>query len=468
MADIDILPKRGIPTKALVDGLGIASNGSATLAQLAARGMRGICAVDSTGNAITGGTLAQLAARGIEVFCSVDETGISLDATTADTLRKRGIQPMVLVDANGIAQNGSANMETLRKRSLGYFCPLDETGTATTMGAVVLLTNNTISTAFTIGQTVGVLSVVGGSGTYTYSLLSNPGGLFAISGSNLNVAAALTAGDKPITVRASGGVPTPVDRVFTITVTPPQALGITALVGAFPLTGEDMTPTAGWTLTAGAAAGATVFAFSGQSATLTPPTPPAAEVWNNSDKGTGIVLSGTPLLAVTFPAIAGTTIVRAVIGHSTGKYYFEYTITSTINSFTCCGIANAAHALNGEFLGGGTNSLSYVPSGSVFVNSAQFPGTPIASFTTGDTVGLAFDLTTQKLWARVGAGGWNNDILANQNPATATGGLDFVGRLAAGVVYFPAAFDSNPGSGLTANFGQTAYAHAAPSGFGNW
>jgi len=219
MADIDLLPPRGAPRLALVDGMGIATNGSQTVLQLAQRGMQAVCAVDGSGVSADGATVAVLAQRGIRAFCPVDELGVAQSGATADALRRAGIRPMVLLGANGLALTGSATMLTLAQRGLSYFCPVDEAGNATTMGPVVVISNSTIPETATIGTTVGALSVSGGSGTYTYSFLSNPGSLFAISGSNLNTAAALTPGDKPITIRASGGTPSPVDRVFNITVT---------------------------------------------------------------------------------------------------------------------------------------------------------------------------------------------------------------------------------------------------------
>ena len=221
MADTDLLPSRGVTFEALVDSTGIAINGSSTVAQLASRGMRAACAVDGTGTAITGGgSLAQIAAAGIRAFCAVDENGVAQDSSTALQLRTRGIRPRVLLDANGIALNGSSNQALLASRGLQSFCPVDESGNATTMGAVVLLSNSTVMDNATVGSNVGVLSVAGGSGTYTFALTSNPGSLFALSGANLNTAAAMTVGTYPITVQASGGVPTPVTRTLAITVIP--------------------------------------------------------------------------------------------------------------------------------------------------------------------------------------------------------------------------------------------------------
>jgi len=64
-----------------------------------------------------------------------------------------------------------------------------------------------------------VLSVNGGVGSYTFSLTSNPGGLFAISGNNLNVAAALSAGSDAITIQANNGAGSIITQPFLITVT---------------------------------------------------------------------------------------------------------------------------------------------------------------------------------------------------------------------------------------------------------
>lgn len=74
-----------------------------------------------------------------------------------------------------------------------------------------------LSTA-TIGTVIGALSVSNGSGSYTFTLTSNPGGLFSISGSNLQVAAALSVGSDPITVHADNGAGGVLNMSFVITV----------------------------------------------------------------------------------------------------------------------------------------------------------------------------------------------------------------------------------------------------------
>ena len=134
MADTDLLRPRGVPYAAVVDATGVASGGTSTAAQLAAKGIRAICQVDATGLASSDGvsTVAVLASRGLRAFAAVDENGISTDdaVSTADVIRRRGIRPMVPVNANGIAATGSATMLTLAQRGLSYFCPVDESGTA--------------------------------------------------------------------------------------------------------------------------------------------------------------------------------------------------------------------------------------------------------------------------------------------------------------------------------------------------
>jgi hypothetical protein len=74
----------------------------------------------------------------------------------------------------------------------------------------------------TIGTTVGVLSVIGATGTPVFSLTDSAGGKFAISGANLNTAAALdyeTAPTHAIIVHVTGTTPLIADRGYTIFVT---------------------------------------------------------------------------------------------------------------------------------------------------------------------------------------------------------------------------------------------------------
>lgn len=90
---------------------------------------------------------------------------------------------------------------------------------ASPSGPRINLSNATVASSASAGTVVGVLSVAGGIGTYTYTLTSNPGSLFSISGSNLQVAGTLTPGSDPITIQANNGAGSIISRPFLITVT---------------------------------------------------------------------------------------------------------------------------------------------------------------------------------------------------------------------------------------------------------
>jgi hypothetical protein len=89
-------------------------------------------------------------------------------------------------------------------------------------GPSLQITASSILESALSGSTVGVLSVVGGVGTYTFTKTADPDGKFAVSGSNLNTAAGLdfeAAQSHLVTISASNGVDDPIVRTFTISVT---------------------------------------------------------------------------------------------------------------------------------------------------------------------------------------------------------------------------------------------------------
>lgn len=100
---------------------------------------------------------------------------------------------------------------------------------------VILLSNATVTELSSVGTVIGNFSVSGGSTrTYTFSLTSNPGGLFSVGGSTLAVAAALTAGTDPITAQASDTGVSVLTGFFNITVV---STGVSAFVPTYPYVG---------------------------------------------------------------------------------------------------------------------------------------------------------------------------------------------------------------------------------------
>lgn len=86
--------------------------------------------------------------------------------------------------------------------------------------ATLNLSVSTFPANSTIGTVIGTLSVSHGSGSYTFSLTSNPGSLFSITTNQLKVAnATITAGSYPVTIKADNGAGSVVTRSFLLTAT---------------------------------------------------------------------------------------------------------------------------------------------------------------------------------------------------------------------------------------------------------
>lgn len=87
-------------------------------------------------------------------------------------------------------------------------------------GAIIVLSVSTIAEDASVGDLVGLLSVAGGSGSYTFTMdVNDYFELDAGDDTRVEVKAALTAGSLPITVQADNGVDDLLERTFTITVT---------------------------------------------------------------------------------------------------------------------------------------------------------------------------------------------------------------------------------------------------------
>lgn len=89
-------------------------------------------------------------------------------------------------------------------------------------GASILLSGVTVSEDATVGTLVGTFSVINATGTPTFTLEDDAGGLFVLDGNDLEVAAALdyeTATSHQIEVSVAGTTPAIANRMFTINVT---------------------------------------------------------------------------------------------------------------------------------------------------------------------------------------------------------------------------------------------------------
>ena len=167
--------------------------------------------------------------------------------------------------------------------------------------------------------------------------------------------------------------------------------------------------------------------------------------WNPSDKGANVTLSNGDLTATIGTSVAGT--VRATIGKSTGKWYWEVESTGSTTNSRVNGAADSASVVSG-YLGSVVNQWGWIGStGGVFSNSAVI--TTLSAYGNTSTLGFALDMDAGTLT------GYVDNVLAG----VLVSGLS-------GTIY--PATGSGAASGVkvgTANFGATALTYSPPAGF---
>jgi hypothetical protein len=194
-----------------------------------------------------------------------------------------------------------------------------------------------------------------------------------------------------------------------------------------------------------------------------------SSTWNNTpntfDPATVVntTLSNGNLTA-THSNTTGNSGARFLGATSTGKYYFEITQTTTGHGLNdTVGLITSAGAVN-DVVTGGNGAIGVTRGGNINVFSTN-QVTGLGTFAAGDVAGIAIDFGNLLVWVRRNAGNWNNSGTAN--PATGVGGVLFAAGSLTPAVCFTgtgtAAGDSN-----TINIGGSAFANAAPSGFGIW
>ena len=184
---------------------------------------------------------------------------------------------------------------------------------------------------------------------------------------------------------------------------------------------------------------------------------------------TNVTLSNGNLTATrsnTSTAAAGA---RSLVSSNVGKQYFE--VTAGVHNGVNDAVAVVGPATSYATALTGQGGLIAFLGGNIWINSAS-TGKSIGAVVAGDVVGIAVDWgpgtpTPSLSWVRKNNGSWNGDPTAN--PATGVGGVAGSGT---GLAGNPMLLFGNTGSAsgntMTANFGQTAYANAAPAGFTNW
>jgi hypothetical protein len=175
-------------------------------------------------------------------------------------------------------------------------------------------------------------------------------------------------------------------------------------------------------------------------------------------------LKATHNAAVTNSGTRSTTI------KSAGKYYFEVTIGASNGAFDDVGIILSTGTYANVMSGQSCTTCYSSSSGMIWSNNSNSGRALGAAFAPGMIIQVAVDLTARKGWFRTGGTPttpWNNQ--PTDDPATGVGGVTIAASGSfAPFIGFGGSPAGNVGDNFTANFGQSAYANAAPSGFGNW
>jgi hypothetical protein len=158
---------------------------------------------------------------------------------------------------------------------------------------------------------------------------------------------------------------------------------------------------------------------------------------------------------------------RCTTYKSSGQFYFEFTVNNTLTG----GDAGGGIAQAGATLANIANisSLSSIVfrSGNIWSNGTN-SGKALGSIATlGTIIGVAVDLTNNKIWYRIApSGNWNGLAIGSENPATNTGGVTLVpGSGMTPAATFGGTSGTNVPNNFSFNFGQAAFNGTVPSGF---
>jgi hypothetical protein len=181
-----------------------------------------------------------------------------------------------------------------------------------------------------------------------------------------------------------------------------------------------------------------------------------ATTWDDTLKSAaGMTLSGGSLTATaTAAASVGAT------QNCTGPTYFQVTIGTAIATSQQVGMVTRRANFGTTLLGNDANlSIGYHSGGTVRINNAVV--TTIQTFAANAVVDVAYNPNAKLIWFRTNNGNWNNDVIANQNPAGNVGGISTAG--VSGPLY-PAWGAAATGNNATAKF-TSGFTYTPPTGY---
>lgn len=183
--------------------------------------------------------------------------------------------------------------------------------------------------------------------------------------------------------------------------------------------------------------------------------------WSTTIKNANANLSNGNKTALGAPGSSYTPGAQGIFVTAGLKRYFEVRLDVLGGAgSTSVGLANASNIYtDGSYLGLTNNSIGCFDDGQIIRNNITL--TTVAVPVVTNIICIAFT-SGSKMWERVGNGNWLNDIIANQNPATATGGVD-ISTLGDVTPAYNVIGLTGP-SRITANFGPS-FTFTPPAGF---
>jgi hypothetical protein len=167
--------------------------------------------------------------------------------------------------------------------------------------------------------------------------------------------------------------------------------------------------------------------------------------WNPADKASGVTLSGANLIT-TFTSTKNA--VRATIGKSSGKWYWEILVNTLGDGVA--GIGNiSADLTSGLSYMGDVNGWGYLLALGNIATNNSYSGFGNA-LVNGNILGVALNMNTGTISFYI------NNVLQGGGPA-------YTGIT--GTIYPITSSFNDTASNFTANFGATTMAYTAPSGY---
>ena len=154
---------------------------------------------------------------------------------------------------------------------------------------------------------------------------------------------------------------------------------------------------------------------------------------------------------------------------ASSKKCIEFTLNSIyvagFSPSVSIGVVNGSFPVNGVSVGEDANSAGIAMAllSNIYKNAVDLGDG--GQFVQGTTNMIAVDIPNGKIWVyNSTTAKWNDDVIANQNPATNTGGVD-IASLGGTLYWAMSYYDLDGLFDLTINFGATAFSNTCPSGF---